>query len=126
RDFLRQGLLPPPTVGHPLTDQEKLGMEIFSSDQAQCAKCHVPATELTDRTAYPLRALPLMRGFDEEKNAGFKTPSLSFIAGTAPYFHDGSQATLEDLVKSNATRMGSTSHLSPTEQDALVAYLKTL
>lgn len=125
-DFIQSGLLPPPTLVQPLSGAEKRGKEIFESDQAQCARCHVPATDLTDRTAYPLRALPALPGMDAEKNAAFKTPSLLFIGGTAPYFHDGSAATLEDLVKNNGSRMGQTAHLSPEDQAALVAYLKTL
>ncbi|MEZ4301382.1 MAG: c-type cytochrome [Polyangiaceae bacterium] len=125
-DFLQSGLLPPPTVAHPLTDQEKRGKEIFDSEEAQCAKCHVPDTGFTDRTAYPIRALPVQDGFDPERNQSFKTPSLLFIAGTAPYFHDGSQATLEDLIKNNGTRMGDTGRLSAEDRAALVAYLSTL
>lgn len=125
-DFLRSGLLPPPVVEHALTDVEKRGKEIFENDEVQCARCHVPTTEYTDRTAYPLRALPPRAGFDVEKNGSFKTPSLFFIAGTAPYFHDGSQATLEDLIESNGSRMGHTEKLSPEDKAALVAYLKTL
>jgi YVTN family beta-propeller protein len=125
-DYVRGGLLPPPTESHAMTDQEKRGKAIFESPEAQCSKCHVPDTEFTDRTAYPLKGLPLAPGFDAEHNNGFKTPSLWFVARTAPYFHDGSQATLEDLVKNNGSRMGQTSHLGPEDQAALVAYLRTL
>lgn len=125
-DYLQSGLLPPPTLDRPLTDVEKRGKALFESAEVQCSRCHVPDTELTDRTAYPLRALPVLPGFDAEKNAGFKTPSLYFIAGTPPYFHDGSQATLEDLVKNNGSRMGQTGQLGAEDQAALVAYLRTL
>ena len=124
--FVRYGLLPPPVVVHPLTDKEKRGKEVFESAQAQCAKCHVPESDFTDRTVYPLKALPLAPGFDAEKEAAYKTPSLLFVGETGPYFHDGSQATLADLVKNNGSRMGQTSHLSPDDQAALVAYLETL
>jgi cytochrome c peroxidase len=125
-DYLQSGLLPPPVLEHPLTEVEKRGKQLFEDDNVQCARCHVPTTEYTDRTAYPLRALPFKAGFDVEKNTSFKTPSLYFIAGTAPYFHDGSQATLLDLVKNNGSRMGHTEKLSPEDQAALVAYLETL
>jgi cytochrome c peroxidase len=37
-------------------------------------------------------------GKDEEFGA-FKTPSLRSVTKSAPYFHDGSAATLEDAVK---------------------------
>ncbi|MBK8258261.1 MAG: hypothetical protein IPK82_37030 [Polyangiaceae bacterium] len=124
--YVQSALLPPPVVVHPLTDQEKRGKEIFENDENQCARCHIPTTDWTDRTAYPLKPLPVLPGFDAEKNSSFKTPSLLFVAGTAPYFHDGSQPTLEDLIKNNGSRMGHTEKLSPEDQAALVAYLKTL
>lgn len=125
-DYLQSGLLPPPVIERPLTEVEARGKTVFESAETQCAKCHVPATEFTDRTSYPLRSLPLLKGFDPEKNNGFKTPSLWYVGNTAPYFHDGSQATLADLVKNNGSRMGQTSHLSAEDQAALVAYLETL
>jgi cytochrome c peroxidase len=56
----------------------------------------------------------------------FDTPSLRFLNGRAPYFHDGRYATLRDLVDSKTDKMGKTSHLSAEERDALVAYLGTL
>ncbi|UQA62190.1 cytochrome c peroxidase [Polyangium aurulentum] len=126
-DYLQSGLLPPPTPVRELSEVEKKGKAIFENkNTANCASCHVPESEFTDRTAYPLRALSTRQGFDEEENVAFKTPSLRFIAGTAPYFHDGSATTLEDLVRKNGTRMGNTSSLSADDQAALVAYLKTL
>lgn len=125
-DYLQSALLPPPVLDRPLTDVEKRGKAIFESDESQCAKCHVPANEFTDRQSYPLKSLPILPGFNPERNNGFKTPSLWFVGRTAPFFHDGSQATLADLVKNNGSRMGQTSHLSPEDQAALVAYLETL
>jgi len=125
-DYLRSGLLPPPTVVRELDATELRGKAIFESDDARCARCHVPANEFTDRLATPFLALPVRPGFDPEPNAAFKTPSLWFVSGTAPYFHDGSQASLEDLVRTNRDRMGQTSHLSADDQAALVAYLRTL
>ena len=86
----------------------------------------MPATEYTDRTAYPLPALPPLRGFHEDPKNDFKTPSLLYISGTAPYFHDGSVATLEQLVESNNDRMGKTNQLSQGDRAALVAFLRTL
>ena len=124
--YARYGLLPPPTVARPLTDVEKRGKDIFDSAEAQCAKCHVPTSDFTDRAVLPLRALPAAPGFVAERDAAYKTPSLLFVGETAPYYHDGSQPTLESLVKNNGSRMGQTSHLSPDDQAALVAYLRTL
>ncbi len=124
--FLRKGLVTPPPLGRELTDVEKRGKTVFESDATQCTQCHVAATELTNRTAYSLKALPTLPGFEEEEDGKLKTPSLLFIRGTAPYFHDGSAPTLADLIAKNGDRMGKTSQLTDAERDALVAYLETL
>lgn len=123
-DFLRAGLLPPPTLDRPLSEQEKQGEALFRG-KAQCGSCHA-GVELTDRSSQALRALPSRQGFDHETEQSFKTPSLWFVGETAPYFHDGSAATLEDLVRDNGTRMGNTASLSAEERAALVAYMRTL
>ena len=116
---------PPRAEGAP-DERVKRGREIFHSDEAKCARCHVPSSEYTDRTAYPLAALPPPRGFQDDPARDFKTPSLLSIGGTAPYFHDGSVATLEQLVDFNHDRMGKTNQLTKGERAALVAFLRTL
>ena len=87
--------------------------------------CH-PSGEYTDRAPIVLRATPTLPGFVEEEDRNFKTPSLLFVAGTPPYFHDGSAPTLEALIAGNDDRMGKTKQLSREDQAALVAFLKTL
>ena len=124
--FLRHGLVTPPRDDRPLTPEETRGRDVFTSDTTRCARCHVPGPEYTDRTPYPLLKLPRRDDFDDEPAREFKTPSLLFVAGHAPYFHDGSAATLEELVERNADRMGKTSHLGKEERAALVAFLRTL
>lgn len=52
----------------------------------------------------------------------FDTPTLRGIFATAPYFHDGSAATLRDVMD----RLPFTQSLSSDDRDALVAYVKTL
>ncbi len=65
----------------------------------------------------------------------FKTPSLRDVARTAPYMHDGSLATLEDVVafydaggRANPALDAEMFSLKLTsaQQSALVAFLKTL
>jgi hypothetical protein len=124
--FLRKGLVPPPRDARELDAIEKRGKEIFTSEEARCSKCHDPTTEYSDRLAYPLPKLKLLPGFDDEAKQEFKTPSLAFVAGHAPYFHDGSALTLERLVEGNNDRMGRTNHLSKEDRAALVAFLRTL
>ncbi|MGK3988024.1 hypothetical protein WME99_33585 [Sorangium sp. So ce136] len=125
--FLREGLAPPPREDRPLTPEEKHGFALFTSEAAQCSRCHVPETEYTDRMGYPMPGLAVRPGFyREKKDQVYKTPSLRFIAGTAPYYHDGSARTLEELVENNQDRMGRTSHMSRKDRAALVAFLRTL
>ena len=55
----------------------------------------------------------------------FRVPSLRNVAATAPYFHDGSAATLEQAVAKMAkTQLGRV--LAPQETDLIVRFLRTL
>lgn len=55
----------------------------------------------------------------------FKVPGLRNIALTAPYFHDGSAATLEDAVHiMSRYQLGRT--LTPAETKMIVKFLKSL
>lgn len=124
--FIREGLVPPESIKRELTDEEKKGKEIFESEKAQCSRCHVPATGFTDRAPIPVGDPPKIKGFAPEENKAYKTPSLLYVRGTAPYFHDGRYQSLQDLVEKNPDTMGKTMHLSADQKKALVAYLETL
>ena len=52
----------------------------------------------------------------------FDTPTLRGIFATAPYFHDGSAATLRDVID----RLPAARGLSDADRNALVEYVKTL
>jgi cytochrome c peroxidase len=54
----------------------------------------------------------------------FKGPILRGLSGRAPYFHNGSAATLDDVVDFYNTRFNL--NLSQRDKDDLVAFLKTL
>ena len=61
----------------------------------------------------------------EEDRHVFKVPSLRNVAITAPYFHDGAVATLEDaVIIMGRVQLGR--ELSKDEVDSLVVFLKTL
>jgi cytochrome c peroxidase len=124
--FLRRGLVPPPRRDRELTPEEARGKALFLADSTQCSACHVATTEYTDRAATPLRQLPPPRGYDEDPNPAFKVPSLLYVVGTPPYFHDGRAGSLEDVVNLNNDRMGKTNHLTREDRAALIAFLKTL
>ncbi len=59
---------------------------------------------------------------------GLDTPTLRGVWATAPYLHDGSAATLEEVLTTAnpADPHGMTSNLGPAELDQLVAYLKQI
>ena len=57
---------------------------------------------------------------------GFDTPSLRYVAGTAPYFHDGRYKTLDDVLTAPDHAMGQSTRMSRQDRAALVAYLETL
>lgn len=124
--FLRKGLVPPPRINRELTAKEKKGKEIFESAETACVQCHPTDAEFTNRMAMPLPKLDTLAGFEDEENPAFKSPSLLFVGGTAPYYHDGSMPSLDVLIAKNNDRMGKTNQLSAEQRAALVAYLETL
>ena len=90
-------------------------------------------TGYTDRSVVPFAAAPPVfdrggpvKATEEERDRMFKTPSLLFVGGTPPYFHDGTAATLEEVIEKNKDRMGKTSHLSAEDRAALAAFMRTL
>ncbi|MCB9663683.1 MAG: c-type cytochrome [Alphaproteobacteria bacterium] len=92
------------------------GKALFESTEVGCARCH-------DGSAHADGSSWRVLGFEERTN----TPTLRGIGGSAPYFHDGSAATLRDvLLRVRDGSMGDTSMLSDTELDDLEAYLRTL
>jgi cytochrome c peroxidase len=81
------------------------GRDLFFG-KANCTKCHV-GPNLTDESYRNLGVginadKPDLGRFDvtkDEKDKGrFKTPTIRNVAETAPYMHDGSVDTLEEVV----------------------------
>lgn len=127
--FLREGLRPPARRERELTPLEVRGKGIFMAANTGCVDCHRPSTEFTHRKTQTLGKWGYdKKYFDPERdeNWAFKTPSLLYVGGTPPYYHDGTSPTLEHLVQTNGTRMGHTRDLSSDDKKALVAYLETL
>lgn len=88
-----------------LGEQARRGWELFSG-KANCSKCHA-GFNLSDSDFHNLGVgmdLPepdpgrLAVTGDEQDTGAFKTPTLRDIQHTAPYMHDGSQATLEEVI----------------------------
>ena len=92
---------------HPMSDAAKRGREIFFSEKGNCTACHVGAN-LADEKYHNLgvgmdQDDPDLGRFTVTKNekdtGAFKTPTIRNVALTAPYMHDGSVATLEEVVE---------------------------
>jgi mono/diheme cytochrome c family protein len=124
--FLRRGLVPPPIEHRALTTEERRGKDLFESDDTQCALCHLPEREFTNRRVVTLGMGPSSRRSDVLDTPGFRVPSLLYVGGTAPYFHDGRNDSLGELVESIGDGMGVTSSLSADDRSALAAYLGTI
>ena len=123
-----------------ITPAQYRGYKLFSDPaKANCAACH-NGPNFTDngfhnvglKTAdvgrYAFRKLDAMKG-------AFKTPTLRDIEMTAPYFHDGSAATLREVVEYYARGGEDASNRSPDvrkldlserDKDDLVAFLRSL
>lgn len=91
---------------HPMSDSAKRGRDLFFG-KANCTACHVGAN-LADEKYHNIgvgmaAAEPDLGRYvvtkDEQDKGGFKTPTIRNVALTAPYMHDGSQATLEEVVE---------------------------
>lgn len=82
-----------------LTDEQQRGMQIFRG-RGNCTACHVGPTFSDERVHNTGVAWQNDRLQDEgSANGTFKTPTLREVARTAPYMHDGSFATLADVVE---------------------------
>lgn len=126
-----------------LTDSERQGLWIYES-RGGCWKCHSGGNYSDEDfhntgVSYGKKGrdigLAETTGEDSDKFK-FKTPTLRGVALTAPYFHDGSAKTLEEVVefysKGGSTddkeldRKMSAVNLSEDDQKHLVLFLKAL
>ncbi len=121
--FLRKGLVRPTRSAIPASNDPLAirGRAIFTSESVGCSGCHRLETEASDRALHSVGS----RGVSDTTD-GFRTPPLLFVGSTAPYFHDGRYASLEQLLTDNLDRMGQTTQLSPDDVKALAAFLRTL
>jgi cytochrome c peroxidase len=102
-----------PTAAAPAAARR--GHEIFV--KAGCKACHLPPV-------YDKKDLE-----DVESGGKFKVPSLRVVSRTAPYFHDGRFATLEQTVQfmwQYVQKAGTTEKLTDGDLSDLVEFLKIL
>jgi mono/diheme cytochrome c family protein len=95
------------------------GRELFFGASG-CSGCHVDARG-TDRHVHDIGTKVAA-----DEKADFDTPTLRFVKGTAPYFHDGRYKTLADLLADESSKMGSSARLDARDRDALAAFVETL
>lgn len=141
-----------------ISEDAKLGEALFFSAKLGCSSCHAgvhfsDATQapafhntglynLDGKGAYPEGNQGLYEHTGKEADKGrFRTPTLRNIAQTAPYMHDGSIATLEEVIEhyaagGRAAQQGKASPLlddkvrpfalTDDEQRQLIAFLNSL
>jgi cytochrome c peroxidase len=120
-----------------LTEQEQEGMRLFQN-QGRCTTCHGGA-ELSaavyannGRRAFQRTGVRPAAEDAGTGNGSFKSIGLRNIELTGPYFHNGGQATLEQVIDfyarggdfaNNAIR---TFNISTTQKASLAAFLRAL
>ena len=117
--------------GGELTAAQERGRVIFERDvdkfgkpiplENRCSYCH-SGPKGTDRKIFDV-------GTHKATDTGgvFKTPQLTNIALTAPYLHDGSARTLEEIwtIYNPDDKHGRTNDLTKDELNDLIEYLRT-
>lgn len=117
QDFQRSIVSPAPGSYDEALAQQ--GFVLFNG-KANCVGCHRTAEFTGPVVSAGITLTPPGGGLA----GGIKTPGLRGISSTAPYFHDGSAATLADVVNVYSGRIVPT--LTADEKAALVEYLKSL
>lgn len=109
-----------------LSESAKRGLALFNTERLECYHCHAgftfsdsvrhAQTQLVERPfhntglydvdglgAYPAADPGLVEISQQPRDRGrFRTPTLRNLSFTAPYMHDGSLATLDDVIDAYA------------------------
>lgn len=124
-----------------LTADALEGMELFFSDRASCGSCH-GGVFLTDFSYQNIGLYEIYQDNGRERvtanpadHGKFKVPSLRNVAMTAPYMHNGSIETLEQVIDHfDAGGVGHAAqhpdvkplNLTATEKQQLLAFMHAL
>ena len=125
-----------------ISEDAKAGYALFTSDKLKCSSCH-SGVLFTD---FEFRNNGLKDDYGNDQGRGritlkpedegkFKTPSLRNVALTAPFMHDGSLATLKEVIDHYAS--GGENHqnrdsmitgfeISEKEKQQLIQFLESL
>lgn len=115
-------------------DQVKQGRATFTADEQDgetlfltaggnrtCAGCHAPPMFLTSEPAGPFALNdPADAGINGQRR--FKSGTLRNIAVSAPYFHNGSVASLQNMLAGNIPAHS----VAPQDRQKLLAFMQTL
>jgi cytochrome c peroxidase len=131
----------------------KRGEALFFSEKMECYHCHGSFTFSDNikhvRLAFPEKGFHNTGLYNEDGKGAypsghtgiaeftgrdddmgkFRTPSLRNVALTAPYMHDGSIATLEEVIRTHYARQGRAVHLgkkpNPLRSPFIVGFMAT-
>jgi len=122
-DSLRVPLSPLQSDGEPLSAAQQRGQAIFNDAGLRCLECH-PAPLYTDLQMHDAGTATL----DERIGPEYDTPTLRGLYDSAPYFHDGSAATLYGAITypSPGSEHDVSGLLSEDEIRDLIAFLLAL
>ena len=114
-----ESMPPPPRDNSQDPALVEQGKKVFHSAQAECATCHTAGG--SDGKNHDLGIKHRV-----DRKAAFNTPSLTYLSGRGPFFHDGRFLTLRDALLGSDGQMGHTKHLDEKDLNALEAYLNAL
>ena len=113
----------PHLVNGRLSEAARRGEKLFNQPDTGCANCH-EAPLFTDLHSYNVGT---RNPFDKDDRE-FDTPTLHELWRTAPYLHDGSAATIREVLTARNPKdeHGKTSQLTAQQVDDLAEYLLSL
>jgi cytochrome c peroxidase len=112
------------------------GEALFRDPARRCAECH--AGVRTTDSAFASPGVPVLHDVGTLSTSsgsrlgapltGLDTPTLRGLWSSAPYLHDGSAATLEEVLTTRnlSDQHGVTQDLSSTERADLITFLLSL
>ena len=91
-----------------LSPDARAGLDVFAG-KGRCARCHIPpvfgGSRPPDFTAPVFAVLGVPEGpgatsvdTDRGRDGAFRTPTVRNVSRTAPYFHNGRYATLDQVI----------------------------
>lgn len=125
-DAYLKSLKPVPSpylVNGKLSEAALRGRKLFNDPVVGCNSCH-PGGVFTDLKSYDVGTAGRFDAGLEQ----FDTPTLIEVWRTAPYLHDGSAASMRDVLttKNAKDKHGKTSQLTPKQIEDLAEYILSL